>query len=213
MPWSWSPQSGLLAAVNGESGLLLLIDAAHASSGGNDRYRRTPGICRRRRNGHPLPERQSRQAQRGLSGLTLARAASFDTTRSQTARMRRGWPTTQPCTCSWRSAITAAFKVINAADGSAAATLKVGAGADAVMWDGKRRVAFVASGDARHLEHRPYHECIRHRIDPSTPDAEGHPLGCRRCRTPELSIYPPPGSGPRSRQSPIPASFPDPSSF
>jgi DNA-binding beta-propeller fold protein YncE len=143
----FEPHSGLLAAVNGESGLLLLIDVTQArvvgkiAVGGHPEFAAADGlgtvfmnVTRGKRSEIVGIDINARSIVKHypLSGCEDATGLAYDT--SQHLLM---------AVCN-----NGLFKVIDAVNGKMAASIRVGGGADGVMWDPKRRIAFVASGDS-----------------------------------------------------------------
>ena len=141
------PHSGLLAAVNGESGLLLLVDVtqsrvtATVELGGPAEFAAADGAGRlfvnvnhRRRSEIVSIDVESRRVigRYSLPGCEGATGLAYDIAAHLIMSV-----------CD-----NGRFMVIDAIQGRRVATISVGAGADAVMWDAKRRVAFVASGDS-----------------------------------------------------------------
>ena len=143
----FEPHTGLLVAVNGESGLLLLIDARQTrvvgtiAVGGHPEFASADGdgtlylnVNHGKRSeivGIGVAARSILQHY-PLSGCEGATGLAYD--RVEHLLM---------AVCD-----NGVFKVIDAKGSKSVASIPVGAGADAVMWDEKRRVAFVASGDS-----------------------------------------------------------------
>jgi hypothetical protein len=142
----FEPRSRLLVAVNGESGLLLFIDVAQSrvigtlAVGGHPEFAVADGagilfvnVNRGKRSeivGIDVAAR-SIVKHHPLSGCEGATGLAYDASeRLLMAACDNGL-----------------FKVIGADNGKSAASIAIGSGADAVMWDPKRRTAFVASGD------------------------------------------------------------------
>ena len=141
------PRGGLLVAVNGESGLLLLIDVAHArvsgtvAVGGHPEFAVADGqgtiyvnVNRGKRSEIEAVDPAARTVTKHypLAGCEGATGLAYD----ESARLLLA-------VCD-----NGVFKAIAADSGRTAASIKVGAGADAIMWDPRRRTAFVASGDS-----------------------------------------------------------------
>jgi DNA-binding beta-propeller fold protein YncE len=141
------PHTGLLVAINGESGLLLLIDVKQARVigripvGGHPEFAAASGsgtlfvnlnhgkkseiigvdVASRRIDKHfPLAGCE------GATGLAYDASAAL-----LLAACDNGW-----------------FRVLDAETGRSLASIPIGQGADAVMWDPVRHRAFVASGDS-----------------------------------------------------------------
>jgi DNA-binding beta-propeller fold protein YncE len=143
----FEPRSGLLVAVNGESGLLLLIDPMQArvigtvAVAGHPEFAVADGggrvfinINRAKRSevaGIDIPARRVVKHY-PLPGCEGATGLAYDASEHLLMAV-----------CD-----SGVFKVLNADSGKIVAGIDVGGGADAVMWDSKRRTAFVASGDS-----------------------------------------------------------------
>jgi DNA-binding beta-propeller fold protein YncE len=141
------PRSGLLVAVNGESGLLLLIDVARArvagtiSVGGHPEFAVADG-----RGTIYINVNRGKRSEIGAVDV----AARTVTKRYPLARCEGATGLAYDESARLLLAVcdNGIFKAIAADSGRMAASLKVGAGADAIMWDPRRRTAFVASGDS-----------------------------------------------------------------
>jgi DNA-binding beta-propeller fold protein YncE len=141
------PKTGLLVAVNGESGLLLLIDVKDSRVVG------TISV-----GGHPEFTTADAKGQIYIN-VNRGETSELDTVDIASRTVTRRIPLTG-CEGATGVAYDSAdrlvlsvcdngfLKVVDATTDRVSASIPVGPGADAVMFDSKRRRAFVASGDA-----------------------------------------------------------------
>ncbi len=140
------PKTGLLIAINGESGLLLLIDVKGArvagtiAAGGHPEFAAADGtgklfinVNRGKTSEIATVDVAARAVVRhvALAGCEGATGLAYDAVEQLVMSV-----------CD-----NGVFKVFDVKSGRVTASTAVGRGADAVMFDAKRRRAFVASGD------------------------------------------------------------------
>jgi hypothetical protein len=140
------PKTGLLIAINGESGLLLLVDVKGArvagtiAAGGHPEFAAADGtgklfmnVNRGKTSEIATVDVAARAVVRhvALAGCEGATGLAYDAVEQLVMSV-----------CD-----NGVFKVFDVKSGRVTASTAVGRGADAVMFDAKRRRAFVASGD------------------------------------------------------------------
>jgi hypothetical protein len=140
------PKTGLLVAINGESGLLLLVDvkgarvAATIAAGGHPEFAAADGtgrlfinVNRGKTSEIATVDVATRAVIRhiALAGCEGATGLAYDAVEQLVMSV-----------CD-----NGVFKVFDVKSGRVTASTAVGRGADAVMFDAKRRRAFVASGE------------------------------------------------------------------
>jgi DNA-binding beta-propeller fold protein YncE len=141
------PRSGLLVAVNGESGLLLLIDVAQTrvigtiAVGGHPEFAVADG-----RGTVFLNVNRGKRSEIAAIDVAARRVVKYYPLSSCEGATGLAYDASEHLLMAVCD--SGQFKVLAADDGKVLASIEVGGGADAVMWDPKRRTAFVASADS-----------------------------------------------------------------
>jgi DNA-binding beta-propeller fold protein YncE len=141
------PRSGLLVAVNGESGLLLLIDAAQArvvgsiAVGGHPEFAAADGLG-------TIFINVNRGRRSEIAGIDVAARAVVKHYPLSNCEGATGLAYDASAQLLLAVCDNGLFKALVADSGKTKASFRVGRGADAIMWDPKRQIAFVASGDS-----------------------------------------------------------------
>jgi DNA-binding beta-propeller fold protein YncE len=141
------PHTGLLVAVNGESGLLLLIDVHQArvlgtiAVGGHPEFAVADGSGKLFINVNQ--GRKSEIVEVDVASREVVRRLAVPGCQGATGLAYEGSAKLLMAACD-----NGFFKVLAGDSGQLLASIVVGGGADAVIWDGRRRRALIASGDS-----------------------------------------------------------------
>lgn len=144
------PRTGLLIAVNGESGLLLLIAVDQArvigtiAVGGHPEFAVADGSGKLFINVNH--GKKSEIAAIDVASRDVVRRFPVPGCEGATGLAYDGSAKLLMAACD-----NGFFKVLAADSGQLLASIAIGGGADAVMWDGRRRHALIASGDSGSL--------------------------------------------------------------
>jgi DNA-binding beta-propeller fold protein YncE len=140
------PKTGLLIAINGESGLLLLVDVKRArvagtiSAGGHPEFAVADGTGRIFMNVNR--DKSSEIATVDIASRAVVKHVPLAGCEGATGLAYDDVEKLVMSVCD-----NGVLEVFNVKSGRVAASITVGRGADAIMFDSKRRRAFVASGD------------------------------------------------------------------
>jgi DNA-binding beta-propeller fold protein YncE len=146
----FEPRSGLLAAVNGESGLLLLIDPTQSrvvgtiAVGGQPEFAAADGVG-------TVFLNVNRGKRSEIAAIDVAARSVVEHYPLSSCEGATGLAYDESEHLLMAVCDSGVFEVLAAAGGKLLARIEVGGGADGVMWDPKRRTAFVASGDRGNL--------------------------------------------------------------
>jgi DNA-binding beta-propeller fold protein YncE len=141
------PRSGLLVAVNGESGLLLLIDLAQAhvvgtiTVGGHPEFAVADGLGM-------VFINVNRGKRSEIAGIDVAARAVVKHYPLSGCEGATGLAYDASAHLLLTVCDNGVFKVLAVDSGKPEASFDIGGGADAVMWDPRRRTAFIASGNS-----------------------------------------------------------------
>lgn len=141
------PHTGLLIAVNGESGLLLLIDVNQArvlgsiAVGGHPEFAVADGSGKLFINVNQ--GKKSEIAEVDVASREVVRRLPVPGCQSATGLAYDASAKLLMAACD-----DGFFKVLAADRGQLLASIAIGGGADAVIWDGRRRRALIASGES-----------------------------------------------------------------
>jgi hypothetical protein len=140
------PKTGLLIAINGESGLLVLVDVKGArvagtiSVGGHPEFAAADGTGKLFMNVN-----RGKSSEIATVDVALRAVVKHLTLGGCEGATGLAYDETEKLVMSVCD--NGLLKVLDVKSGRVAANIAVGRGADAVMFDSKRRLAFVASGD------------------------------------------------------------------